>query len=363
LLIACAIGLLQSTVSIFSTGVINSSSTGGSLLHTSGTGLYDSNNNTAKLYLVTIHDGQGFHMKQTDIQNIKAWGFDGIRFFIYWGIAQPAANSISTAYFTNGTGEPGTNAIDNIVNWCRDAGLYVLLCPAWTSYWDMASWSQSSTGLSTAGGGSLSDMLNDANIQAGIQYLYGWMAQRYASYWNVCFENFNELESVSRPCSATERQAWANFNNMWVSAIEQNEGSINHIKVIQLLYDWSQWNYVLSTSTPATISGNHSNIILATHSYPFCKDSASVADQCGNVWSSFIHNQGYPWMDTEYSHCLGGGLTGLQQGTGIIVKYNAVGWGYFDFESSNNAQNGANVNNPSYRTGILNILQPYMLAS
>jgi hypothetical protein len=128
-------------------------------LHTLGTELYDSNNNTARLYLAIIQDGQGFHVSQSDIQHIAAMGFKGIRFFIYWGQVQPTANTFNTAYFTSGSGEPGTNSIDNIVKWSNDSGLYVLLCPVWTSYWGPPSWAQSSTGMTSWGADSLNTLI------------------------------------------------------------------------------------------------------------------------------------------------------------------------------------------------------------
>jgi hypothetical protein len=355
-----ATGLLQSTVSIPTSGVIGNISTVVPWLHTSGTELYDDGNNVARLYLTVVFDGNGFKLKQSDFQNIAAMGFTGVRFFIYWGQCQPSPNTISTAYFSSGTGEPGGNSVDTIVNWCRDAGLYVLLCPGWSSYWTPPAWAQTSTGLTCPDGGPHVDMLNDATIQGGIQYLYTFLAQRYASYSNVCFESFNELQSESRPCSTAERQKWADFNNMWISTIENNEGATSHIKVLQMFYDWSQWNYVLSGPV---VTGTHANIILATHSYPLVKSSASVASQCANAWASFAHNQGYPYMDTEYSHVQGGGFSGLQQGTNLLVQYGAVGWGYFEFDAPNNSDSTCNVNNAANQPSILAVLQPYMLSS
>jgi len=354
-----AYGLMTASITIPCTGSIAIQSV--SLLHTSGTELYDSNNSIARLYLTTIHDGQGFHMSQSDIQNIKSMGFKGIRFFVYWGICETSPSTVSTAYFSSGTGEPGSNAIDNLVNWCKSSGLYIMLCPGWTTTWNIPSWASSSAGtttFTTAGGGGTIDLANQTTLN-GINYLYGWMANRYASYANVVFESFNELQ-VSNPATTLQRTTFSSFNNGWISAIEANEGSINHIKVIQLLYDWSQWNYVLQTSSPATISVAHSNIIFATHSYPLDKSSLSVANGCENAWVGFVHGQNYPIMDTEHSHCLGGGFAGLQQATTLLVNYNNVGWGYFVYEYSGNSDNTANVNNPTYGASILPILQPYM---
>lgn len=350
-------GLISASETIFFSGSISYPVVPS--LHTSGTGLYDSNNNPARLYLTVVHDGQGYHMSQSEIQHIASLGFKGLRFFIYWGQVQPSPTTINQAYFSSGSGEPGSNAIDNIVNWARDAGLYVMLCPCWTSYWVPPAWAIGSSGLSNGDGGpSIKvDMLNNPTIQTGIEYLYGWIASRYASYSNVVFESFNELSSLSRPCSTAERQLWANFNNLWVSAIEAKEGGNSHIKVIQLIYDGSWANYCLYSPI---LSGSHANVILATHSYPLADSPASTATPIATAWSNFIHGIGYPWMDTEYSHYLGGGLAGLQQATNLLVNGGSVGWGYFDYEPSSNSNSGCNVNNPTNAPSILSILKPYM---
>jgi hypothetical protein len=162
--------------------------------------------------------------------------------------------------------------------------------------------------------------------------------------------------------SSSDRQLWADFNNKWISAIEANEGPVSHIKVLQICYDGTAWNYALNTPV---LSGTHSNIILATHSYPLVRgdtSSLSIRTQCAANWANFIHNQGYPWMDTEYSQTLGGGLSGLQEGTNLLNTYGAVGWGFFDYEASSNSSNGSNVNNQTNAAQILPILQPYMKA-
>jgi hypothetical protein len=68
-------------------------------------------------------------------------------------------------------------------------------------------------------------------------------------------------------------------------------------------------------------------------------------------------------MDTEYSHVQGGGFTGLQQGTDLLVQYGNVGWGYFEFDAPNNSDSTCNVNNAANKPSILAVLQPYMLSS
>lgn len=355
--LSLVVGSMTSSISIPAIGTLSYSRI--SWLHTSGTELYDSNNNLTRLYLAVIHDGQGFHVSQSDIQHIADMGFKGLRFFIYWGQCQPTASTISAAYFLSGTGEPGGNAIDNIVNWAFSAKLYVLLCPVWTSYWAPPAWAQTSTGMTSAGAdmNQRVDFLNNTTIQAGVNKLYSYLAQRYASYSNVCFESFNELEAEHQypNDSPTEIQKWADFNNMWISTIEANEGSTSHIKVLELLYDWCPENYVLCTPF---LSGSHSNIILGVHSYPLAKSPYSEIHRIGTEWANFAHEQNYPLTCTEGSNQQGGNLT---QWASEIVSLGFVGWGYFDFTSPTDDQ-FYNVNYASSAPAILAVLQPYMLA-
>jgi len=357
--VSLGIGGMISSTSVPTSGTI--SYPGGAWLHTNGTGLYNSANNEARLWTTVVHTGQGFHLTDSDLQNIASMGFKGIRFFVYWSLAQPtgpALNQINTAYFASGTGEPGNNVIDNLVDLCANHGLYIILCPAWTSTFGVPTWAVSQgVGGSETGTSDLLNSHNNPTIQQGVANLYAFMAARYASKWNVCFESFNELSSESSPCSAAERQRFADFNNLWISAIEANEGSNSHIKIIELIWDSSDVNYCCYSPV---LSGSHANIILATHSYALVRATSSQATSLSQTWADFIHGLNYPWMDTEYSHYLGGGLSGLQQGTNALVNNGAIGWGYFLYDASSNSDNGANVNNASNKSSILAILQPYM---
>ena len=174
-------------------------------------------------------------------------GFNAVRLHIYWEHFQPTSpNSVNTAAFTQTT-EPLGTSLDNIVNWCAQNNMYVILNPSWSSGHHralMGNNAQRRHRSNIRRRRSPNKHAQQRQVQSGINYLYNWIAQRYATNSNVIFESFNELLD-EHPASSADITAFATFNDGWVSATESGEGTNSHVKIIQLLYDWSSWNYVL----------------------------------------------------------------------------------------------------------------------
>ena len=315
--------LVTVNVSISDTGTIVSS--GLPWLHTSGLKIYDSSSKQVKIYGCHIFYGDGNHITLSDIQKVKSLGFNAVRLHIYWGVLQPTGpSSVNTAAFTSTSDvEPAGIGLDSIVNWCVQNGMYIILNLDWSSSWTAPSWASSlsgGTGLTTGDGGAAVNLLGNSQIQQGIYFIYNWMAQHYASNSNVIFESFNKLVDQTSPAPAADISAFAAFNNGWVSSIESGEGTYSHLIMVELLYDWSSYNYVL---TGPFINGSHANICLATHDYPLVDGTASWALQCVTHWSSTVSSAGYPWMDTEFSTAEGGGYgnPGLTYGVSLLTSY------------------------------------------
>ena len=348
-------------------GTINYSSDGLPWLHTSGQNIYDSSGNQVKLYSVTIQDGDSNHITQTDMQNIKNMGFNAIREFIGYGLVQPnGPTSINTGYF-NGSGPStmGTN-LDTFISWAAKAGLYVILCPGWSSTWTPPQWAlnlSNGTGLSNGDGGGSVNFLYNSQIQAGVNYLYQWMGQHYASNSNVIFEGFNELATSN---DADAGAAFANFNNGWISAIEQGEGSNSHLKIVQMLLDAGSWTYI---TTSPYVEGTHTNIILATHDYSPMNGWTGSSAQISYVetryqgLASAVHSAGLPIMDTEWSKdtTQTNWQSFDQTLLGAFTSNNAAGWSYYCYDGSTSAQTGWNLNTPAIASTVLPILQAAMI--
>jgi hypothetical protein len=293
-------------------------------------------------------------------------GFNAIRVFIEWGLVQPdSPNSINTAYFTQASGASPTigAGLDYVVNWASALGMYVVICPAWTPSWIPPLWATTlsgSTGLTSGGLNTPVDMLYNAGVQSGIFYMYNWMAQHYSSNSNVIFESFNEISTTTD----SDATAFAAFNNGWISAIESGEGVNSHLKIVELLCNGGDaYNYVLSTPY---VSGTHANILLATHDYPLVDSTSDVALDFAQTWSSAIHSQNLPWIDTEYSTAGNNdqsppGYTGVSNAISLMTQYNAVGWGYFCYDSSSSKEGNWNINNPTNSASLLPLLQPAMI--
>jgi hypothetical protein len=325
-------------------------------LHTSGQNIYDSNGKQVKIYACDLQTGDGNSITATDIANIKAMGFNAVRMFIYFGQFQSAGpTSINTAYFSAGTGEPSGTAIDNVVNWCTNNGLYIYLSPQWTPSWDLPSWAKVSGGaITNADGGSATTL---QTLQPGMNYLYAFLANRYGSHSNLIFESMNELVA---PIGSSQFTYFPTFNNGWVSAIEANEGT-SHLKLIQMLYDWSSYNYPNLNSVSALISGTHGNIVAATHDYPMVDGTQAQALDWAKHWSTMIHNVGLPWMDTEWSTAIRGSYSMVDYSLQLYAQYNAAGFGYFCYDSGASAQGNWNIHNPTNAAQLVPILQKYML--
>jgi hypothetical protein len=352
-------GLLQASKTIVFNGTISAQTTGLPWLHTSGQNIYDSNGNLVKIKASVISNGDGSSVTETDIQNIKAMGFNAIRWWLYWGgqggtnlPLQPTPSSINVNYFTVGQGEPSGTSTDNVITWAQNAGLYVILCPGWSETHPAPSWS---------GMGSSQDatpLFYNTQVQSGVYYMYNWIAQRYASYSNVIFESMNEIQKA-QPVSSADRTAFANFNAGWLSAIESGEGANSHLKIIQMLLDWSEFNYVL---TGPFFSGTHANVLMATHSYAFVDTQmSSYLDYFASQWANAIHAQNLPWIDTEFSTAENTGgspsqTVGLQQAMDMFTKYNSAGWGYFCYNSFTNHQGDWNIANSANAAQIIPIL-------
>jgi hypothetical protein len=360
-------GSLTSTKYFSNMVTINYPNTGVSWLYTSGQNIYDSSGNQVKLYTLTIQDGDGNHIGQSDIQEIASMGFNSIRIFLEWGLIQPdGPSSVNTAYFTQG-GSPTIGAsVDNVVNWAAQYGMYVEITVDYTPTWTPPGW----TGFSSAGSGTIAtDILNNVNnVQSGINYLYQWMGQHYASNSNVIFESFNEMTVANSSLGGTP---FANFNNGWITAIEQGEGSNSHLKIAEFLMLDPAYVEIF---TPLYVSGTHSNVLLATHNY----EPMSSWDPNGSEGTSYVlsreqaaanaaNSASYPWIDTEWSKATSQNQWQSFYQTVLqgFSQYNSTGWAYFCYDSNPNAEESLstswNLANSTTVTQVLSILSPYMV--
>lgn len=343
---------LQTFSSISTSGTINYSNMGGSWLHTSGTKIYDGSGNEVKLWGVVIQSGDQYVYSQNNLQEMKNMSFNAIRVWIKWGQVEPTGPTVTgTSFFTSKPWQ-----IDNMVQWAANVGLYIILCVDVTSTWPKPSWVPNGNTQCPDGGGSWS--LTDNSTLTGIANLYAFMANRYASYSNVIFEGNNEMMGTSSDMA--NFRAW---NNNWISAVEANEGSNSHLKIVQFLV-----NYMGGTTTaylnayPPYVSGTHSNVLLATHSYFLVKSSIGSPSTIAPQIYSACQAVSTPWIDTEFSTATGGTYTGMNTACAAMTQNNISGWGYYCYDgpTGNNYNSAWCINNPKYKTTLLNILQPYM---
>ena len=344
--------------------------TGITWLHTSGTQLYNSNDNQVNLYACNILADSTWSSQAiitaTDIAKIKSYGFNAVRLHLEWCFLQPTNSySVDTTIFTTAKDNLGAS-IDNIVQWCADNNMYIILNPHWGSGFNAPSWTPtSSAGCTTGDDGKAVDLFRDTNVKAGICYMYNYMASRYASSSNVIFEGFNELLT---PNNADAGQPFADFNNQWISAIESGEGSNNHIKIVEALIN-QDWDVLY---VAPYVNGNHGNVMIATHDYSpmtgWTGSSAQITTLRNRIASqkTQVNAAGFPVIDTEFgkSQDQSAFVTFFTTELTAFANNNYQGWANWCYcgDPSINAAGTEkwNINNPTVQANILPTLQAYM---
>lgn len=319
--------------------------TGLSWLHTSGTKIYDSSGKEVKLWGAVIQTGDSTTYTQSDMQAIKNMGFNAIRIWVYWGQAEPSSSTvISTSQFTSTPFQ-----IDNMVQWATNAGLYVIITVGGTQWWHIPSWVPTGNIYLTSNGGYFS--FTDSSTLTGVANLYAFMANRYKDYPNVIFEGLNEMVGSDY----TNFRTW---NNNWVSAVEANEGSNSHLKIIEFLVGGTTSTFNLY---PPYITGTHNNILMATHDY-FLVTSSNPSSVASQLFSA-CQAVNSPWIDTEFSTAVGGTYSGLQTAIQTMTQTGISGWGYFCYNAPSGSDYSSNwcINNPTNQATLLSMLQPYMI--
>jgi hypothetical protein len=373
-------GLLQASKSISFSGTISKSSTGAPWLHTSGTFIYDDSSKRVNLYTANIHYGGGQVFTLSDIQAIKAMGFNCIRLHIYWGLIQPwneTTSGIDKTYFTTGKSPMGVG-LDQVVNWAVQENLYININLALTDTYTPPSWAFPTI---TDGGSRYEALFNGtaSKERTGVINTWQYIAQRYKDIPNVVFEIMNEPFVENVMLAGNEYQG---FNEEIISAIEAVETQ-SHIKIVELLLVGSTWDEILNTA----LDVNKPNVVWATHRYnpmtgwnptgnyyhaAFTWNGKYFPEGWGNgttyvAWriircADKIHSWNKPWINTEFSKVVT--QTGWQTWFGTVLslkaQYYSTGWGLWCYSSDPNAEAGWDINDPATRPLIMNAISPYM---
>jgi hypothetical protein len=346
--------------------------TGITWLHTSGTQLYNSNNNQVNLHACNILADSTWSSQAiitaTDIAKIKSYGFNAVRLHLEWCFLQPTNSySVDTTIFTTAKDNLGAS-IDNIVQWCADNNMYVIFNLHWGGGFQAPSWVPKvnmANGCTTGQDGRAVDIFGDANVRAGISYIYNYMGSRYATKPNVIYEGINELLT---PNNADAGQPFADFNNQWISAIETGEGSNNHIKIVEILIN-QNWDVLY---TPPYVNGKHQNVMLATHDYSPMTGWTGSSTQI-YILNNRIANQeaqahaaGFAIICTEFSKSQDQStfLSFFNTELNAFANNNYQGWAYWcycaDPTVNSSGSSKWNICNTTIQTNILPTLQTYM---
>jgi len=143
----------------------------------------------------------------SDIQKVKAMGFNAIRLSIYWSLFEPNneyLNSIDQSYFTTAKA-PLQAGIDTVVNWAAQNNMYVILTLGWSEYYLPPTWAfpgitdsgQMNTGLISG---------SSARERTGYINLWQCIANHYSNTANVIFEFMNEPWVYDKTLAGTAYQ-------------------------------------------------------------------------------------------------------------------------------------------------------------
>jgi len=350
-------------------------------LHTSGSYIYDQNNQIISLHGANIQFGAGQGFTMSDIDNLKGSGFDTIRMPVYWGLVQPydeSSNGIDQSYFTAPRSPSSAPSLDAVVNQALQDDTYVIIILAWTPTWGPPSWafrgiSGDSQRYATLINGTAS------KERTGIVNTWKYIANRYGNFPNVIFELLNEPNVADTSLAGNSYKA---FNEQIISAIESAEIH-SHLKMVELLTKTSTWEEILSGS----VDINKSNVVWATHHYApmnnwdpngryyhgsFTWQGQNYPEGWGNgtiyvAWrviqvANQIHSWSKPWMITEFSKDTTQTYWAkwLNVFLSLQAEESAAGWVFHCYAHDPQSESGWNINNPTTQQNIMSYLRPYL---
>ena len=317
----------------------------------------------------------------SDIQKVKAMGFNAIRLAIYWGLFEPNneyLNSIDQSYFTTAK-SPLQAGIDTVVNWAAQNNMYVILTLGWSEYYPPPTWAfpgitdsgQMNTGLISG---------SSARERTGYINLWQCIANHYSNTANVIFEFMNEPWVYDKTLAGT---AYQTFNGQIISAMESVETQ-SHLKIIPLLFD-SGWTEILDEA----VDVNKPNVLWSSHPYypatGWNPNGSAYIDQSftwnGQVipqgWgtqtqylayrlirlANKIHSWNQPWITTEFGKPVTQTAWDVWFKTELQVEAdnNITGWALFCYTHDPNKDPGYNICNPTTGQQIMTVISPYMV--
>jgi hypothetical protein len=368
---------LQGSQSISSYGTIGYAV---SWLHTSGIFIYNEAGQRINLYCINFHYGGGQGLTLSDIETIKALGFNGFRLGVYWGLIQPyneTSEGIDTSYFTTAT-VPLNHGLDDVVNWAVQEDMYFIINLCWTDTWQPPNWGF--PGI-TSDGQRFSALINRtaSKERAGMINTWKYIANRYKDVPNIIFELLNEPWVSDQLLAGNDYKI---FNEDIISAIESVETN-SHLKIVELLTSDPTYEEIIDTA----VDISKPNVLWATHRYSpmydwdpdgsyyhgsFTWHGQYFPAGWGNgttyvAWriircAEKIHTWNKPWINTEFSKFITQAYWKDWFNSVLSTKaeYKVTGWTLHCYCSDPNSEPGWNIKDPATQQEIMNVISPYM---
>jgi endoglucanase len=235
----------------------------------------------------------------TDLDNIKAAGFNLVRVPVWWGQFYPL-NNISNS----GWRSDAFDVLDSLVSEAGSRGIYVII--------DMHGVVGSQSTSGDTGQQNTNTYWSDGNNQGNTAYMWWEIANHYNGNPTVA-----GYDLINEPTGAPNNQAVINAQNELYQSVRSADP--NHIVIME--GTWGSWDWSM---LPAPSQYGWTNVVYEMHEYQYNQSEAVVEQGSTNQVNDFNNHASY---DVP----------------GYIGEFNDFAYGAGAWQFSTNAYNNAGL--------------------
>jgi len=235
----------------------------------------------------------------TDLDNIKAAGFNVVRVPVWWGQFYPL-NNISNS----GWRSDAFDVLDSLVSEAGQRGIYVII--------DMHGVVGSQSTSGDTGQQNTNTYWSNSNNQGNTAYMWWEIANHYNGNPTVA-----GYDLLNEPTGAPNNQAVINAQNELYQSVRSADP--NHIVIME--GTWGSWDWSM---LPSPSTDGWTNVVYEMHEYQYNQTEAVVEQGSTNQVNDFNNHASY---DVP----------------GYVGEFNDFGYGAGAWQFSTNAYNNAGL--------------------
>ena len=235
----------------------------------------------------------------TDLDNIKAAGFNVVRVPVWWGQFYPL-NNISNS----GWRADAFDVLDALVSEAGQRGIYVII--------DMHGVVGSQSTSGDTGQQNTNTYWSNSNNQGNTAYMWWEIANHYNGNPTVA-----GYDLINEPTGAPNNQAVINAQNDLYQTVRSADP--NHIVIME--GTWGSWNWSM---LPSPTQYGWTNVVYEMHEYQYNQSEAVVEQGSTNQVNDFNNHASY-------------------NVPGYVGEFNDFGYGAGAWQFSTNAYNNAGL--------------------